>query len=50
MKKIRTKWYQWQADKIIKIMSKASGPMVEILYYMGMNLNDKAIRKGIWLN
>jgi hypothetical protein len=50
MKKIRTRFYQWQANQIIKAMSKVSGEMVEVLYYIGTNLNDKAIRKGIWLN
>jgi len=50
MKKLRTKYYQWQANYIIKLIKSVPKDMVEYVYISGMNLNKKAIDKGIWLN
>jgi len=50
MKKIRRFWYQLKADVIIYAMSRVDKRFVSILYDIGMELNDKALRKEIELN
>jgi hypothetical protein len=50
MKELRRFWYQLQADAIIHAMARVNKRFVPILYDIGMDLNDKALRKEIELN
>ena len=50
MKKLRTKFYQWQANTIIKILEVApSQEVFEYFFIVGLSINEKAIVKDIWL-
>jgi len=50
MHSLRTKWYQWLADKLIHIMKTAPPHMIPYLFGLGMSLNQRAIDNGIWLD
>lgn len=49
MKELRGFWYQLQADVIINAMARVNKKFVPILYDIGMDLNKKALNKGIEL-
>lgn len=50
MHSLRTKWYQWLANKLILTMKTAPPHMIPYLYGLGMDLNQRALDKGIWLD